>query len=196
MFIVIISETSSYQKRHHIRNVIISETSILYVYFVHQFCTKILYLNFEGTFLRSFFDVICFLLTWFWTSILDISFERQFWTWVLDVNFVRKFMTNERSGNWSCDLRANERPKKTHGEWTDTQTLWLYNWPSPERRVSENCATVMSQSVLYPIYNIHINYRFPCPTFPREPSISLHSWPPPLLREWGHHYFSEIYHQC
>ena len=32
-------------------------------------------------------------------------------------------LTNERTGKWSCDLRAKERPKKMHGEWTsDGQT--------------------------------------------------------------------------
>ena len=27
-------------------------------------------------------------------------------------------LNNERRGNWSCDHKSNERPKKTHGEWT------------------------------------------------------------------------------
>ena len=48
------------------------------------------------------------------------------------------FLTNERTWIWSCDLRANERPKKNCTRWhiltnkqTDKRTWRLYDWIGP-----------------------------------------------------------------
>ena len=64
------------------------------------------------------------------------------WLYVFKIVFPASHLEKHwRPENYSCDLRANERPKKPHGEGTtlNRQTSRLYDWPGPEGRVGEKC---------------------------------------------------------
>ena len=56
-----------------------------------------------------------------------------------------------RLGNWSCDLKANERPKNCmwNGHQTHTHPdIGLYNWPSPEDH-TDSVSRVGSRSITH-----------------------------------------------
>ena len=105
-------------------------TSVSDVRFGHQFWTLFLdNVNFGNELWTSTLD---FNFTYqfthqFWASILVINLEHQIWTSMWDVKLGCHLLINETPGNYLCDIRANERPEKPHGEWTDTWTYQIYD---------------------------------------------------------------------